>query len=376
MKKIKNDNRGVTLVEIILGVVILAIITVPLLHTFVVGAGSSRKSAQLASLTTAAENLAEKIKATDVSELMGNAAVLGGGAGFLTRSPNGALVPAGYSAPYSPNKIYYIQVPQISSGNREFTALVTLDGNTDTNMKPIGVSNQMDATINMKGYDDLALSEFISECTEIDEDGKIVYRPEIGDLTRNISISAVSEKRDENTKTADYNIEVLFHYSCAARGFARTFTTTASLEQIKDSEYGSSAFSVYLFYDAFYKTEAFMETINIINPYNKYLDFNVFLINTGSDTAPTGYGAEVKYMNQRYLNSQTTCSRVFTNIAPNYIKYKAFRDSVWHKIIHVTGYLVEEKSVDRRYHVNIQLFDPAEGINGNPLMSMDAKKLD
>ena len=40
--EIKGDNRGLTLLELIVGVVILAIVVVPLLHTFVTGANTAR----------------------------------------------------------------------------------------------------------------------------------------------------------------------------------------------------------------------------------------------------------------------------------------------------------------------------------------------
>lgn len=375
MKSMKNDNRGVTLVEVILGVVILGIIVVPLLHTFVVGAHSSRKSAQLAAVTTAAENVIEKTEATDVPALMSNASLLGSGAAFCIKTPDGSFTTAGVSAPNSIDKIYYIKIPSVNSGNGDYSALVTLNGNTDANNQPIGVSNQMDAVISMTGYDEIALSEFIAECTEVDKKGNIVYSPTLSDLTRNINVTVTSQNRSESAKTADYNLEVAVTYRCTAKGFFRSYSSPAIVTQVKDTEFGKAAFSMFLFYDAYYKAGGYTETIEIQNPYKAYMDFNIFIVNTDTGAAPYGYKAQIEYKNQRYNGSQTY-SRVFTNLPQGHISYKAYRDGIWCKTMPVSGYLVEEKPSDRRYLVNIQIFDKNEGITGSPLISLDAEKLD
>ncbi|NLW65279.1 MAG: prepilin-type N-terminal cleavage/methylation domain-containing protein, partial [Clostridiales bacterium] len=42
--ELKNDNRGLTLMELLVGVAILAVIITPLLHVYVTGANTARKN--------------------------------------------------------------------------------------------------------------------------------------------------------------------------------------------------------------------------------------------------------------------------------------------------------------------------------------------
>lgn len=379
MKNIKNDDRGVTLVEIIISVVILGIIAVPLLRSFLVSAHSSRKSAELAAATIAYQNVVEKIEATGVTALLKDAKLVSNDASFCVKTVEAGGVtytPYGNAAQNSPDKIYYISIPAVSSGNREFAALVTLDGNTAANSLPVGVGNQIDAGISMTGYDGFAESEYISECTEYDKDGNPVQLLSISDLTRSIKISVAQQNRDAGAKTADYKIEVVFTYKNTEAGFSRSYGSTALVTQVKDSVYGSAAFSLFLFYDAYYKTASnYSEDISIENNYKDYLDFNVFLVNTNGGTAPFGYQTMANYKYQRFDGDKTQV-RIFTNLPKEKVSYKAYRDLSWFRSLSVSGYLVEQRADDRRYFINVKLFDAKEGINGSPLLSLDAEKLD
>ncbi|MEG2519433.1 MAG: type II secretion system protein, partial [Oscillospiraceae bacterium] len=63
--KPKIDNRGMTLVELLVAVVILGIIVVPLLHTIVTGATTERKSRVAGEATATAQDILETIEASD-----------------------------------------------------------------------------------------------------------------------------------------------------------------------------------------------------------------------------------------------------------------------------------------------------------------------
>lgn len=84
IKSVREDNRGLTLVELIIGVTILAIIIVPLLHTFIVGASTERKSHDYGNATDAAQNLIEQIQATDADLILSNNGVVDSGATYYT----------------------------------------------------------------------------------------------------------------------------------------------------------------------------------------------------------------------------------------------------------------------------------------------------
>ena len=59
----KQSNKGFTLVEVLVAIVILAIIVVPLLSAFVVSARTNAKARQTMRATTLAQNIMEELKA-------------------------------------------------------------------------------------------------------------------------------------------------------------------------------------------------------------------------------------------------------------------------------------------------------------------------
>lgn len=64
-----QDNRGMTLVELLVSVVILAIVVVPLLHTFITAARTNMIARQRLRMTTAAQDIMEGLKADSIEEL-------------------------------------------------------------------------------------------------------------------------------------------------------------------------------------------------------------------------------------------------------------------------------------------------------------------
>ena len=84
IKSVFKDDRGLTLVELIVGVTILAIIVVPLLHIFVTGANTEYKSRIYGDATDAAQNLSEQIQANDADTILDNADAVDSGAYYYT----------------------------------------------------------------------------------------------------------------------------------------------------------------------------------------------------------------------------------------------------------------------------------------------------
>ena len=69
VRKQRLDNRGMTLVELLIAIVILAIITVPLLHAFVSAARVNMDSRKRLRLTTVAQDVMEGLRADTLAEL-------------------------------------------------------------------------------------------------------------------------------------------------------------------------------------------------------------------------------------------------------------------------------------------------------------------
>ncbi len=68
--EIEYDNKGFTLVEVIIAVVIMAIAAIPLLHAFSTTANTSSKALIKLRATNAAENIMEDIKGMDIDEVI------------------------------------------------------------------------------------------------------------------------------------------------------------------------------------------------------------------------------------------------------------------------------------------------------------------
>lgn len=68
-KERRIDNNGLTLVELLIAITILAIITVPLLHAFVSSARVNRKAKQTQRLTTMGQDIMEGLKAYSIEDL-------------------------------------------------------------------------------------------------------------------------------------------------------------------------------------------------------------------------------------------------------------------------------------------------------------------
>lgn len=66
----KNNERGYTLIELIIAITILAIIAIPLMHGFVTAAKTNAKAREIEQASTVAQNTMEEIKATPIEDLI------------------------------------------------------------------------------------------------------------------------------------------------------------------------------------------------------------------------------------------------------------------------------------------------------------------
>ena len=173
----RPDNRGFTLVELIVAIVILAIVFIPLLHTFVTSAQTELNSRLKNDATMLAQSTIEDIQATDMETLLSGYTEtqdeFGKGTGIYTKQST--------SAP--------------------FDVSVTLSPVHSVNDKRVAVSNAMDAVIDMSSADEDALNAFYSECN-----GQADTAALLNALTRNIEINS------ELQKDGTYQVSVVFRY--------------------------------------------------------------------------------------------------------------------------------------------------------------------
>ena len=385
IKPLSKDNRGLTLVELILGTVILAIIIVPLLHTFVTGASTEYKSRKYGEATEAAQNLAEQIQATDANLLLSNSRAVDSKAYFyssadLSTGNNGVT-----AAPAPDAGKYYIGIKNYSYGGSLFNALITLDTSAaatgTANTAPVIVGNQMDASIDMTQADTGAADALLAECGNL-----AVTDPNsltLGYLTRSVTLN-VTRTAGSAANTYSYQIQASFTYTenipykIGSKSYNYYFTHTeqalASVVNITDSTDYSPVFSAFLFFDAYYRSSMATETILINNSTGQ--DINFFLVNTNTTSSmPLNYGALVWYKYQTFLGHAPVNKLIYTNLPYAEVEYRAAESEYLRKTLNVSGYLVETKQLKRKFAVDIKLYKSGAAFTGTTIAGIDSTKL-
>ncbi len=287
------------------------------------------------------------------------------------------------SAPTS--EIYYIGIPNYTYGGSSFDALITLDASTTatgtTNTTPVSVGNHMDALLNMSTADASAVLALQAECGDLTES---LVGLDTNALTRSVTFNVT---RSGSAAPYTYMIDVVFQYNAAISYtdkddnpatylFSHEEQASASVSSVSDPTDSNPAFSVFMFYDAFYKTSGLSgEDIVITNP-TEYPDINFFLVNTNTTTSmPLNYEAVVSYEYQDFSGSEAINSLVYANIPADNFTYIARKDIYTSISPDVTGYLVETESRNRKFNVSIQLFEGGSGFTGTAIAEINSTKL-
>jgi prepilin-type N-terminal cleavage/methylation domain-containing protein len=421
--KARLDNRGVTLVELLISVLILGIVTAPLLHTFFTSATTAQKSRQFGDATTCAQNLIETIQEMQVDTLLADATSLGAaGAKFYLPASESSLEDTdgdGFSLTAGPTPgseavkdstgKYYIGLHGISSGSSSFDALITLDAQHDLNSEPVTKYTDLIATVQPDpNPDDGARTAFEDDCDAL---GAILGTIS---LQRTITI-------DVETGTAigggDVRFPVYIHYSYTGgfqyldeegntkpHYFSWTPTEGPSIAyyiaKAEDLTGDKPAFSMYFFFDSFYGSPGYGDTVKVYNdknnggPGSHDLFFNLFLVRqktSETSVKEASYSAQILQYEPFGLGLDTNgltnipACKVYTNMNMNLnpgavstppFQYLVYKDPLWYVGITQEPKLVVSDIMDRLLYVNVKLYKAGEGFDGKELVSMDATKLD
>ena len=385
-----KDNRGLTLVELLCGVVILAIVIVPLLHTFLVGASTEAKSRKFAEVTEAAQNLSEQVQAADADLVLSNSAAIAAAAKYYTYTGSSYALYGTSPNTKAPEisglpKTYYIGIPNYTYGASTFDALIRLDlPNDSVNSQDVVIGNQMDASLDMTAADRAAVDTLVAECGDLVDTRSLT----IEKLTRNISVNI---SRTLASSTYTYKITAVSNYTATipyivkdkwySYDFSCAEQSSASVSNVVNSNNNRPVFSVFLFYNAYYKTTSAISESIVINSPDEYPDINFFIVNTNTTTTmPTNFSTLLWYKYQNFTggaNPSPVNNLIFTNLPSNdgIVTYRASKDALYRKSLKVTGYLVETKQLKRKFNVSVKLFNAGSGFSGTPLIDLSSTKL-
>ena len=140
MRAMKKDNRGVTLLELMVAIMILGILMSPLLHSFVVAGTTNTKSQEIAAATNAATNFIEQVKASDVSKILGQLEPAGTSAIDLF----GAKVKLVSTDEEKAKGLYVMELAELSYGGHTYSGTLTLDAGEykrENAIDPLGIND-------------------------------------------------------------------------------------------------------------------------------------------------------------------------------------------------------------------------------------------
>ncbi len=147
---IKKNNKGFSLVELLVGVAILGIISIPLMNVFMVSTNTYVTGREIGEATLVAQNLAEKIELENFGDIISKPEILGG---------DNNTVPA--YTDFNLNQ-YILNLSGLENGTSEFDAKITfnageVEGDVDSlyesiNDNEIALFNSMDALFVQNKY--------------------------------------------------------------------------------------------------------------------------------------------------------------------------------------------------------------------------------
>ena len=134
MQRLKKDNRGLTLLELLISVIMLGLLAAPLLQAFVISSSTSAKARSLNETTNAATNLIEQIKGSNLDFV-------------LQDVMNGSL----FSTPVTLSSAsdvaqgnYDISISGYQYNGRTYSGYLTLDASQyKQNMTPTNINDEL-----------------------------------------------------------------------------------------------------------------------------------------------------------------------------------------------------------------------------------------
>lgn len=404
------NNKGFSLVELLIATVILAIVVAPLLHTFVTASATAARSRRIGDATLAGQNVAETIEASTISQLLNapDPSVYFDGATskkfYKLEGSDYIEIPATNAGP----DVYHMGIKDLRAGGSVFNAMVSFDAaaykESDPAQPPkindletVDYSN-MDAVFaqsqDSDNPDELSRSDFESKAA-----GRAgSWETSNAKVKREITLN-VTETDGKIYASLDFDYEYTCPYTTEdADGNIEYHTGTIDTDTISYQllPQGFSAVTngrlpnVYLMYYPMYgEPSVYNDTIAIRNDIAK--PFKLFLVKerAASLTDELQYKAHIRQYVPNgtapdnyavvYSNATEDLSNELNQTPLSGVTYKIYRGNWWEasgSFAGEHGALVSKSSKNRLYDVTIRIYDSdSMDFSANPIYTVHSTKL-
>ncbi|NLA85780.1 MAG: type II secretion system protein [Clostridiales bacterium] len=427
MKKSRLGNKGFSLLELLVGITMLAIIVVPILHAFLTSSSTSVKAKEVRNQTVAAQNIIESYETTDIGRLIADIRQHG----EMTPLKSIALTSALYA--YDPKTDSYDEVTAGSTdtgsgsvyrlllkgvGDRKYDAVLNLDATEyeDRNAAGIVDYKPMDAVyVQLPPEDDgnpdlIAAKEFASQA-QIDSGCVMINAAGIANNDSGVPIDAnyfmnrlkrkvtVTTQKIGGTSgiivcSALFEYTAEFNYALSDETTSPptiTHHTKSYTKAINDDFYSGiytpDASSLYGLYFIFYPTALGGDIIEVINRNN--IDLSVYLV---KQNAIFSGDPDIVLRERKDLLTKPPYARLYYNSALHSFRHYlghpgpggVFVDYIYDPGV-FSGSLVGTPAKNRLYRVTVALYEPgsieagkvtAGSVTVTPLATFDASSLE
>lgn len=264
-KSIKNDNSGLSIVEVLVAVAILAIVFVPLLKTFTQASTINSKAQKLQNVTSLAEGVMEDVKGKSIQELH-DLAVERADVSFLPLDEDGTLT-KGNLKNVPPYTVTYENVTATQGITYDAVVTIATDkykntdrrdgrkaGNdigdvSDANIRELPQINKVDSNKNavlsweINKYDNKAIENLAAENSVTDSDIATLKESYKDTAEKYINIEI---KEDTDTSSTKVSCEVEYKTGTASGKSLKYLVYTGYFVEPLGS--GVSGPDIYLFY--------------------------------------------------------------------------------------------------------------------------------
>jgi prepilin-type N-terminal cleavage/methylation domain-containing protein len=384
-------NKGFSLVEVLIGVTILAIIAVPLAHAFITSAKTSVKAQNIRSETIAAQNILETYEATDIAAIVASGANTFAGCTietFEAKDENAVWASVSdYVDLDTEGPGYRLTLSGVQVDGKFYDAILTVEANAaDTrygglNEQEVVHSKPMSAVFNQPNDNpDVMAAEQIALLAQIDliemleaEDGE--GEPvEVPELTY-LDFIAGMEREITITIDASGKCDALFSYHAGYNG--NTYDVPLPYMIPGDPYKEDVDYGLYIFYYPNQNPAPGTDKIFIHNEHNR--EMNIYLVRQRIKDNP-GYNPdanlpEVTLYELGKSRDDDSSAMLYINFETTYTYY--FTDSWKQPPIKCDGTLGGKAAENRIYRVSVDLYEHEKA--GDPdalLLQMDASSLE